>query len=46
MRVLLFVILLALIAGGIGFFYLVNQAEAAAPAPHQAEVSVDVDLSS
>jgi len=43
-RAMLIIVLLFLAAAAVGFFYLVGQADASAPAAHQAEVEVDVVL--
>jgi hypothetical protein len=44
-RAILIFLVIVLVAAAGGFFYLVTQADAGAPAPHQAEVAIDVDLS-
>ena len=44
MRVFLIFLLLLIVGGVAGFFYLVNQADAGAPPAGPMEVEIDVDL--
>ncbi len=44
MRVFLVFLVILIVLGAGGFFYLVRQANVGAPTPGEAEVSVDVDL--
>ncbi|MGD2131879.1 MAG: hypothetical protein PVI23_03745 [Maricaulaceae bacterium] len=46
MRFIAIVFVILAVIGAGGFFYLVNQADASVPAPHEAEVEVEVDLPS